>query len=204
MRREIAEAEDAEHEGGELNLVPYLDIVVNTVIFMLATSALSLTLGNINITTPRYTPPSAGAAGDDNQDDKPELNLTVGITYTGFQIGGSTAILPKIPCRAALRRGRCPAFLASRVNNRGEKEVYWVDKYNYKELSRKLREIKLFKKDGKYQFRHERKVILTADRNIPYHVVVKTMDTLRGKATKACTGDDNCLFDQVILSAGVQ
>ena len=65
-------------------------------------------------------------------------------------------------------------------------------------------EIKLFKKDGKYQFRHERKVILTADRNIPYHVVVKTMDTLRGKATKACTGDDNCLFDQVILSAGVQ
>ena len=35
-------------------------------------------------------------------------------------------------------------------------------------------------------------------------IVSKAMDTLRGKATKACTGDDNCLFDQVILSAGVQ
>ena len=39
---------------------------------------------------------------------------------------------------------------------------------------------------------------------IPYKVVVKTMDTLRGKPTAKCTGKDGCLFDQVILSAGVQ
>jgi hypothetical protein len=30
------------------------------------------------------------------------------------------------------------------------------------------------------------------------------MDTLRGVATKKCTGKDGCNFDQVILSAGVQ
>lgn len=204
VRREIAEAEESEHEGGEINLVPYLDIITNTVIFMLATTALSLALGNINVTAPRYAEPGAAAATADDTDDKPKLNLTIGITYTGFITGGSSAILPKIPCKSALRNGRCPSFLSTRVNDRGEKESVWVDMYDYKTLATKLKEIKLFQKDGKYLFRHERQAILTADRQIPYNVIVKTMDTVRGMATKKCTGDDGCLFDQVILSAGVQ
>lgn len=204
VRREIAEAEEAEHEGGEINLVPYLDIITNVVIFMLATTALSLALGNINVTAPRYSEPSGAASADEDNDDKPKLNLTVGITYTGFITGGSSAILPKIPCKTALRNGRCPAFLATRINPRGEKEAYWVDKYDYTSLAKNLKEIKLFKKDGKYLFRNERQAILTADRRVPYQVIVRTMDTLRGSSTPKCTGDDGCLFDQVILSAGVQ
>ena len=44
IRREIAAAEDAEWEGGEINLVPYLDIVVNTVIFLLATTTSALSM----------------------------------------------------------------------------------------------------------------------------------------------------------------
>ena len=34
--------------------------------------------------------------------------------------------------------------------------------------------------------------------------LLDTMDILRGAATEKCTGKDGCLFDQVILSAGVQ
>ena len=203
VRREITEAEEAEHEGGEINLVPYLDIVVNTVIFMLATTALSIALGNINVTAPRYAEPGAAGA-DTDPADKQKLNLTVGITYTGFTIGGSSAILPKIPCRSALKNGRCPAYQATRTNSRGDQEIFWVDKYDYRTLATKLKEIKLFKKDGKYLFRHERQAIITADRRMPYNVIVRTMDTLRGAATAKCTGDDGCLFDQVILSAGVK
>ncbi len=56
----------------------------------------------------------------------------------------------------------------------------------------------------KKQFSHERQVIISADRNIPYQVVVRTMDHVRGKSTVKCTGDDGCLFDEIVLSAGVQ
>lgn len=202
IRRELAEAEDSEHEGGEINLVPYLDIITNTVIFMLATTALSLALGNINVSAPRYAEGGGGGSSDD--EEQARLNLTVGITYTGFTIGGSAAILPKIPCTAPLRNGRCPVFVASRTNAQGEKETYWVDKYDYRTLAIKLKEIKLFKDGDVHKYRHERQAVITADRRIPYNVVVRTMDTLRGVATAKCTGDDGCLFDQVILSAGVQ
>ena len=201
VRREIAEAEESEHEGGEINLVPYLDIVVNTVIFMLATSALSIAMGNINVSAPRY---SAVTTAGDEPDNKPKLNLTVAITYTGFHIAGSAAVLPKIPCKLPLRAGRCPANLVSRTNDRDETVLSWSDGYNYSLLAEKLKEVKLFKRGTQFLYRHERQAILTADRRVPYNVVVRTMDAIRGEATANCTGEDGCLFDQVVLSAGVQ
>ena len=205
IRREIANAEEEEHEGGELNLVPYLDILVNTIIFLLATTASALALANINVNSPRYEDPAVGAtAATPPEPDQPKLNLTVAISYKGFIIGGSGAILPgadgelpTIKCSVPLQKDRCPAFMATRTNAEGEQESIWVDKYNYKALVDKITEIK-----SKYA--GERQAILSADRLVPYKVVVKTMDSLRGKATRKCTGSDGCLFDQIILSAGVQ
>jgi biopolymer transport protein ExbD len=204
IRREIANAEEEEHEGGELNLVPYLDILVNTIIFLLATTASALALANINVNSPRYEDPAVGAAAAEPQPDDPKLNLTVAVSYKGFIIGGSGAILPgpdgqlpTIKCSVALQKDRCPAYMATRTNAEGEKESIWVDKYDYKGLLKKTSEIK-------EKYPNERQVILSADRLVPYKVVVKTMDTLRGVATKKCTGKDGCNFDQVILSAGVQ
>jgi biopolymer transport protein ExbD len=104
--------------------------------------------------------------------------------------------MPTIKCKARLQNKRCPAYLATRTQG-GETTKVWVDKYDYKALTKMMTNIK--KKYGQ-----ERQVILTADRLIPYKVVVKAMDTLRGKPTQKCTGSDGCLFDQVILSAGVQ
>ncbi|MCC6746452.1 MAG: biopolymer transporter ExbD [Deltaproteobacteria bacterium] len=196
IRREIAAAEESEHEGGEINLVPYLDIITNTVIFMLATTALSITLANINVAAPRYAEPAAGAASAED-DDTPKLNLTVAVTDTGFRIGGSGGILPLIPCKGALVKGRCPAAPVTRANDRGDTELVFVDQYDYQGLAKKIADVKK-------KWVAERQAVLTADRAIPYQVVVKTMDTLRGRSTKKCTGDDGCMFDQVILSAGVQ
>ena len=39
MRRMKEHAEEAEEETGELNLVPYLDIITNIIIFLLASVA---------------------------------------------------------------------------------------------------------------------------------------------------------------------
>ena len=48
MKRREEEIENEEMEGGELNLVPYLDIVTNVMLFLLATVTSGLLLGNIN------------------------------------------------------------------------------------------------------------------------------------------------------------
>lgn len=231
IRRQTAEIEEAEHEGGEINLVPYLDIVTNTVIFMLATSASAVLLANINVSAPRYsTPSAASAAGPDDQKPEKKLNLTIAVSNKGFIIAGAGGVidakqaqeelrksfstnayvakrlaqpasegeLPSIRCKSALKAERCPAYLTKKKNTKlNIVEDYWVDQYDYKLLTLILKSIKK-------QFSHERQVILSADRSIPYQIVVKTMDKVRGKSTTKCTGDDGCLFDQVILSAGVQ
>jgi biopolymer transport protein ExbD len=206
LRREIASAEEAEYEGGELNLVPYLDILINTIIFLLATTASALTLANINVNSPRYEDAAPGQVQAEQQDeDAPKLNLTVAVSYTGFIIGGKGAImtakdgtLPTIRCTVPVSQGgMCPVQLQRRDNARGEPENVWIDKYDYPALDKMMQDIKK-------QYGQERQVILTADRSIPYMVVVKTMDTLRGTSTLKCTGTDGCLFDQVVLSAGVQ
>lgn len=203
IRREIASEEEEAHEGGELNLVPYLDILINTIIFLLATTASALALANINVNSPRYEEAAAGATSGQDKEDQPRLNLTVAVSYSGFIVGGRGAIMtakdgsmPTIRCSVRLQNKRCPAYLATRTRG-GETTKVWVDKYDYKTLTKMMADIK--KKYGQ-----ERQVILTADRLIPYKVVVKAMDTLRGKPTSKCTGKDGCLFDQVILSAGVQ
>lgn len=205
IRRQVAAEEEAEYEGGELNLVPYLDILVNTIIFLLATSASAMALANINVNAPRYEDPGAGAsAAQDTTEEQQRLNLTVAISYKGFIVAGAGGVMkaedgttPTVKCTVPLQNDRCPAFMATRSNSAGETERVWVDKYNYKKLAELLDKVK-----SKYAA--ERQVILTADRLIPYKVVVKTMDTLRGNATSKCTGKDGCMFDQVILSAGVQ
>jgi biopolymer transport protein ExbD len=232
IRRQIAEVEEAEHEGGEINLVPYLDIVTNTVIFMLATYSASVILHNINVSAPRYAPPSASAAAASSSGPKDKkLNLTVAVSNKGFIVAGSGGVfdakaaltelrknypgnayiakrfggsspsdgeLPTIGCTVPLKAERCPAY-PTKVYDKDLKTnvLAWTDKYDYKSLVLLLKAIKK-------AFPHERQVVLSADRNIPYQVVVRAMDFIRGKQTKECNGTDGCLFDQVVLSAGVQ
>ena len=204
IRRQIAQAEEEEHEGGELNLVPYLDILVNTIIFLLATTASALALANINVNSPRYEEQTAAAAAAQPEPEDAKLNLTVAVGYKGFIVAGAGGVMngpdgqtPTIKCSVPLQKDRCPAFSVTRSNSMGQSETVWVDKYNYAALAKMMLEIK-------QKYPQERQVILNADRTVPYKVVVKTMDTLRGSATTKCTGKDGCMFDQVILSAGVQ
>ena len=51
-RRMRDHVEEIEEEAGELNLVPYMDIVTNIIIFLLASVVNQVALGNINVSVP--------------------------------------------------------------------------------------------------------------------------------------------------------
>jgi biopolymer transport protein TolR len=113
MRDHVEEIED---EAGELNLVPYMDIVTNIIIFLLASVVNQVALGNVNVTVPTISQ-GGGASADDTPPPKPPLNLTVSVGATGFTVAASGGVLPIIP---KLGNGQ----------------------YNYSALTAKLKEIK--------------------------------------------------------------
>jgi len=91
-RRMRDHVEEIEEEAGELNLVPYMDIVTNIIIFLLASVVNQVPLGTVNVSSPTF-----GGAGGDGQPDKPALNLTVTVGGTGFTLAGSGGVMPPIP-----------------------------------------------------------------------------------------------------------
>jgi len=115
MRRMKDHVEEAEEETGEINLVPYMDIVTNIIIFLLASVVNQVALGNVNVSVPTLS--SGGGAAMDDKPQKAPLNLTVTVGATGFTIAASGGVLPVV---------------AKLPNNQ----------YDYKSLTTKLREIK--------------------------------------------------------------
>ncbi len=115
-RRMREHVEEIEEEAGELNLVPYMDIVTNIIIFLLASVVNQVSLTNINVTVPAIS--SGGGAAEENEPPpKPPLNLTVSVGASGFTIAASGGVLPIVP---KLPNGR----------------------YDYTSLTNKLKEIK--------------------------------------------------------------
>src|SRR5436309_12244232 len=73
--RELAPDE----EGGELNIVPFLDIIMNVLMFVLATVSVTFTA-----TIDSFPPKKGGRGG--GVPDHPALNLTVIIVPEGFSL----------------------------------------------------------------------------------------------------------------------
>ncbi len=179
----------------ELNLIPYMDIVTSILIFMLFTSTGLIQVGVINVNAPRYKDPlEAGAAQrDENNEDKKNINLTVGITYKGLFIAGVGGVLgqnavqsqdggsqekgPTIPlmlsdplCQESLNKNIPPP----------------VSCYDYARLTSEMIKIK-------NQYPTETKIIIYAQPDVPYEVLVKVMDAAREYENRA-------LFYDVVLS----
>jgi biopolymer transport protein ExbD len=81
----------------EIELVPYLDVMMNLVIFMLVTIASFMPLGILNI-----FPPTISRDAEASQPKPGEsMNLTVAIDMAaGFRVVGSGAALPIVPKKA--------------------------------------------------------------------------------------------------------
>src|SRR6187402_2490460 len=82
-RRMRDHVEEIEEEAGELNLVPYMDIVTNIIIFLLASVVNQVALGNINVSSPTIQA-GGGAGSDEPPPEKPPLNLTITVGGSGY------------------------------------------------------------------------------------------------------------------------
>jgi biopolymer transport protein TolR len=176
MRRRIREDE----ETGELNIVPYLDVVVNLVMFMLLSMTGLITLGVLNVSAPKIggDTGAAGAAAEQG----PKLLLTVAIGKQGFYIAGAGGVLGSDGNASDLTRPPTVPLQAG-------------GSYDYQELSRQLGAIK-------EKFPNETQVILSADGEIVYDILIQTMDACREQSIKQPDGktERKQLFFDVSLS----
>jgi biopolymer transport protein ExbD len=78
-----------EEQSGELNIVPYLDILMNLIIFMLLSMAGLATFGMVNVSAEEKSAPGV---------QPPAFTLTVAVAKTGFHVAtaqGEVAIARK-------------------------------------------------------------------------------------------------------------
>lgn len=142
-----------DEEGGELNIVPYLDIVVNILMFVLSTLAVTFTA------TIETLPPAAGGAGVRKAGDDKALNLTVLIVNDGFSIkaaGGNVA-----PGCEGVGSGIA-------IGMKG-------GKYDYDALTDCAVKLKSSSPD----FEDEMQVYISANPSTDYQTVISTIDALR-------------------------
>ena len=81
VRRREDAIEAEELESGEINLIPYLDIVTNLMLFLLASITANILFGQINTQLPDSAAPAQSNVADPNPkpDEKP-LQLAVAVT----------------------------------------------------------------------------------------------------------------------------
>jgi biopolymer transport protein ExbD len=146
-----------EEETGELNIVPYLDILMNLILFMLLSITGLASFGILNVSAPSYGGPSTTVAPQENP-DQPRLVLSVLISKKGHFVNSENAILgqdgaPTIPVKAD-------------------------GSYDYAALNAQMVKIKS-------AFPTETKVIVAADPDTPYDALIQTMDALRETQDKS-------------------
>jgi biopolymer transport protein ExbD len=150
---------DAGEEAGELNIVPYLDIITNILMFVLATVAVTF------VTSIDTTPPSIGGGKVRADVSSKALNLSAWITNqgvslktssgniaTGCQDVGGGVTIPKLPSPGGTG-----------------------DEYDYKNLTACAKRLKNARPD----FKDETQVTITANPGVDYRTVIGVMDALR-------------------------
>lgn len=166
--RELA----ADEEGGELNIVPFLDIITNVMMFVLATVTVTFTA------TIETNPPKAGGAGP--KPTTPTLGLTILVVENGFSLkarGGNVA---------AGCNDIGPGLAVGMIKNeQGQPD------YDYKQLTSCVAKLKGSSAD----FADETTVTLSANPNIPYNALIGVIDAIRMLPVESRAPGQECAHD---------
>jgi len=143
-------------DGGELNIVPFLDIVMNILMFVLATITTVFT-STISVPAPRSGPP--GHAGENSD----EINITVKIVNEGFIVAAPGGFLQ--PGCTSVASAAITVPLAGGFHDYDTLTRCMVAIRNHHEWGPRLAD------------RHNIQVAVNGD--ISYHILVSTLDALR-------------------------
>lgn len=159
---------DASEVAGELNIVPFLDIVMNMIMFLLATTQAVMAIAEIEAQLPTIARGGAGGGSPTSS-----LNLSVTIVSEGVIVAGSGG---------KLARG-CATTATGRVMT-----VPMVSgHYDWNALTECVARIK-----SDPNFADEHQVTVSADPNVKYENVIAALDALRAK------GDDELFPDVML------
>jgi biopolymer transport protein TolR len=187
--------EQEEMESGELNLIPYLDMVTNLMLFLLASVSAGLILVQIDTTLPdRQTAPAPVTSTPATNPDEQPLKLVVSITRDRailWSISGLEGTLTA-PKQVFQRTGfdgeacdgpymcesnSCDATTQKCVPSRDEPAPV----FNYRALNDAIFEIASRRYTGKQRKPETYQAILMADGAIPYSTIVSVMSAMRCK-----------------------
>ncbi len=187
----------------ELNLAPIMNLVM-ILIPLLLLSVVFEQMGVINVSAPKLA--VGPVDSDPTPPENPPLQLTIGISTSGFTIAATGAKLPPIvgcpsegPSTVCIKKGQDVEAMLGKVKALREKfdstgnrdfsdqsdaELNSaVEAYDFRSLYNILVGIKK-------KFPEETVVNLGADPSVPFEILIKTMDTVRFKLeSKADSGE---------------
>ncbi|HEX3760319.1 MAG TPA: biopolymer transporter ExbD [Kofleriaceae bacterium] len=187
--------EQDELESGELNLIPYLDMVTNLMLFLLASVSAGLILVQINTTLPdrkAATAPTTPSPAT-SPDDQP-LKLFVSIARDRVVLWSLTGLEGTLhqPKVVLLRTGRegeaCDGAYMCESNDCDAKTEKCIASheeaapvFDYRALNNALFEIASRRYAGRPRKIETYPAVLQADGDIPYSTIVSVMAAMRCK-----------------------
>jgi biopolymer transport protein ExbD len=197
VRRREDQIEQEEIESGELNLIPYLDMVTNLMLFLLFSISAGIIFTQIDTSLPDKAPPQVSTQSQPNQnpDDQP-LKLVVSITRDRmflWSISGLEGTLAQ-PKASFPRTGRdgdscdgtymCESNFCRNTTQKCEPSPAHevpLPVFDYRGLSQALFEIANRRYTGKQRKADTYQIILMADGAIPYNTIASVMAAMRCK-----------------------
>ena len=207
VRRREEQIESDEIESGELNLIPYLDMVTNLMLFLLFSISAGIIFTQIDTSLPDKAPPQTSMQQANQDPNEQPLKLVVSVTrdrvmlwsISGLEgsLGAPKATFPRTgrdgeQCDGAYM---CESNFCRNTTQRCEpspsKEIP-LPVFDYRGLSNTLFEIANRRYAGKQRKADTYQIILMADGAIPYNTIASVMAAMRckmpdfGKDTVGC------------------
>jgi biopolymer transport protein ExbD len=213
VKRREDQVEQEEIESGELNLIPYLDMVTNLMLFLLASISAGIIFTQIDTTLPDKAPPSTSVSqpAQTNPDDQP-LKLVVSVTRDRmilWSISGLEGTLQQ-PKASFPRTGHdgescdgnymCESGYCNTDTQKcapvpaNMPAVTPTPAFDYRGLSNALYEIANRRYNGKLRKSDTYQIILMADGAIPYNTIASAMAAMRCKLPDFGKEPQGCLL----------